>query len=169
MLTRFVLWLIRYPNQLFRDFHAYRLWFWFQLSTILAILVIVLNRIVLTIDVVEFVLLFFVPSGMLFLQQRKQTKTSTPTSIVQSMKLHPFRSFLWLEFISFFLILYTKTSFSASAYDEIYLFIGFFVLQIIAYLYVVRRVRKSSKSDYLTVYPFYLLLGFLFYTLAITA
>lgn len=169
MLTRFVLWLIRYPNQLQRDFHGYRLWFWFQLSIILAVIVIVLNRLFLTMDIVEFVLLFFLPSGMLFLQQRNKTKTSTPISIAQSMKLHPFRSFLWLEFISFFLILYTKTSLSASAYDEIYLFTGFFILQIIAYLYVVKRVKKSSKSDYLTVYPFYLLIGFLFYTLAITA
>ena len=164
MFTSLWLFLTQYPSRIKDSLMKKERWGWIQLMILLGVLFWLLNHVLFQTVWIDFLLWLAFPLALgLFV-----VFGSMPVLERGRLFYTPMNTFYLFEVLCFFSIVYRLTQFQSQAYDEIYLFLLGLGFQIIVSL-IHRWMNRQLFFSY-TYLLFILIwvLGFLYYSLAIT-
>lgn len=164
MFTSLWLFLTQYPGKIKASIKKQERWGWVQLLIVFGLLLWFVNHFWLQTFWIDFLLWLAFPLALVLFV----TLGSMPVLERGRLFYTPMNSFYLFEILCFFSIVYRLTQFQANAYDEIYLFLLGLGLQIIFSL-IHRRINRQLYFSYsYLLFIMIWILGFLYYSLAIT-
>lgn len=165
MITKIILSILNYPRKLKKAIQLRHAYLMVQLLFWTGMLLVLLNHFFLQWFAVDFILWFILPLILMMIVLTHQKKDKELDELIH---IAPFSSFFIFELIIFSSILYRQTQWDESSYDEFWLFLLPYLLQVFVYLLTLRSKHRPSRNRiYLFLIPLWIL-GFLFYSLAIT-
>lgn len=164
MFTSLWLFLTQYPSRIKASLIKKERWGLVQIIILLGLLFWLLNHVLFQTVWIDFLLWLAFPLALaLFV-----TLGSMPVLERGRLFYTPMNSFYLFEILCFFSIVYRLTQFQSQAYDEIYLFLLGLGIQIIVSLIHRSLNRKLYFSSTYLLFLLIWVLGFLYYSLAIT-
>ena len=164
MFTSLWLFLTQYPGQIKASLMKKERWGWIQIGILLGLLFWLLNTLLFQTVWIDFLLWLALPLLLAFYV----TLGSMPVLERGRLFYTPMNLFYLFEVLCFFSIVYRLTRFQSQAYDEIYLFLLGFAVQIVVSLIHRSLNRKLYFSYTYLLFIVIWVIGFLTYSLAIT-